>query len=66
MKNEPKQTQNKSNLSEGVKLMQNLYLHRIINEYLNCGFVKTKLFKANNHSSFIINHLKGKANSNPF
>ena len=56
--------------------MQNLYLHRNMNEKTNYGFVKTKPFEPNNQSStcaigtcaigIITNHLGGKPKQSQF
>ena len=63
-----KRTQFKPNQSQFIKrqkMMQSSYLQRVKKINLNWGFVTTKPIKANNQSSLINNHLKGKPNSNP-
>ena len=67
-KTNPKQTQfnpKQTQFDERPKLMQSIYLQSVMMTKPHCGFVKTKPIKANNQSSLIINHLEGKANSNP-
>jgi len=50
---------------KGQKLMQSIYLQRVMMIKPYCGFVKTKPIKANNQSSLITNHLEGKPQTNP-
>jgi len=70
--NKPNLTQNKPNsnpiqtqFDERPKMMQSIYIQRIMKKIAAMGQKKQTQFKANNQSSLITNHLEGKPNSNP-